>query len=41
MLKTCWGIGSFVRFSDRRLNEPIAEEHFEVDYPEGIDWVRQ
>ena len=35
------GNRSFVQFSDRRLNEPIADEHFEVDYPEGIDWVRQ
>lgn len=35
------GNKSFVHFTDRRLNEPIADKRFEVAYPEGVDWVRQ
>ncbi|MCY4198921.1 MAG: outer-membrane lipoprotein carrier protein LolA [Gammaproteobacteria bacterium] len=30
-----------VRFDDRRVNEPIADEAFEVIYPDGVDWLRQ
>jgi len=30
-----------VRFDDRRVNEPIADEAFAVIYPDGVDWVRQ
>ncbi len=30
-----------VRFDGRRVNEPIADEAFEVVYPDGVDWVRQ
>lgn len=35
------GNKSYVHFRERRLNQPIADERFEVAYPEGIDWVRQ
>ncbi len=35
------GNRSFVHFSGRRLNETIADEGFEVTYPEGVDWIRQ
>ena len=30
-----------VEFRDRRMNQSIADEVFEVDYPEGIDWVKR
>lgn len=35
------GNRSSVHFSERRLNEPIADEGFEVTYPEGVDWIAQ
>ncbi len=30
-----------ISFHDRRINEPLADEVFDVTYPDGVDWVRQ